>query len=1433
MKLADLISFRSDLLFNGAVQIGWLESDLSQANKAAEHYIFHGPDYHGVSQSDFEDTTHKLVDTSYFTLDILERLNGKSKEWPFVLAIAGYGTGKSHLGLTLATLLSEPNSNLANKITENINMADATIGGKVQKILNETKQPYLVIALNGMQDFDLNNEIIRQTIKVLKKHKLDTSTLEDLRPRFITAINFTESFFTSLREDFIKTFGENCKIEYVVDRLKSQNERTFRDVSEIYETKMGTPIHAVGKESLHDFIRVTKETYCGPGKPFSGILIIFDEFGRYLEFSVQKPHIAGSGALQQLFECVQENRDSVFLLSFIQYELKAYISRVAPELREDLNRYVTRYDAIPKVRLSTNLETLMANLLEKKAPEKLQHQYAAIKESPYAIQLSMLKWFPEIKNHTVWKDSSRFERIIFKGCWPLHPLSTWMLYKLSSVGKSLQQRSALSFLAEAYDSLKNFDFLQGNTITPVYLCSESMINEFLNSERYGQQGATAHAYESIVHKYQHEFSDAEKAVLKSIMITAKIGIKISSKEDYNRALAMFSGVGKDAVVQALRSLESEYAVLNWNEQLRQYEFEGDAVPKRVFIAHLDAKVSSVNSKSRADIFSNNYAKWFKKDKYNIDFGSENNIATREWNYNIIFSNMFTIKAQVANALKEWTNAINVDEEKGQLIYCYLGPESDLETTKQKTSDMIFDVMKKQGLDCDIGAPIFIVILHDIEGKLGNRIAEYWILKEQMNEEEVQKYSSFVKEKKNQVKEEIENLFSILESQRHVLFASNKKIKMARLNKMLTYLFNLTYYNRIPFPFDGFHTAKGNAAKDCQMFTAALFRGDLDRDWIAVCNVKQRNRAYEVFDESWGIFNKDGSVKLIPSNKEVKNIIELMKEKIDETVDSQKPINLGKLMRLICGPPYGCNIASGGLLLALLIGYCKNNLQLITNKKPISIEAWVRDAYNGNFLNLKYLDETYVLGISQQTISEWDKLLNEWEIEKNLWEQVKYRRKASDLEKRIPVPQLLYYKYQHLYKESSKAVERLSEYERKVKATTNQLNEGIVNKDIIILTSVAMEIDEMYQLMKDETDEWKPSQLKEVKNNLSNVRFQIKQNFGFWLKRQTIENIEQLGKFRDYMKNIVSNKLLALGFLEESNVLIKHIEAVENHVRLIAKIRQLEANINNLIYNNKITESTPIRAINNWMLQASDYSNQLNEVAKQNKKPLEELKIPLGKIQAFNDKCKEQISYYQSRVNRIFNIDVISSLSDIANWRAEIAALIIIYEGDPHNIEDLKLVQKQLDLLESHLKIIDNDSLNEKEFMDLCNQCKLEIEKEFSDDVPPLDNELIYAGIINTILSKREEKANDWMKRNVPDFKIIPRLEASKAIEIKMRLLTMPPILSIQQVRLANTALEACEKRLDELEIEGLLAKFEALSEENKKIFINRISGYTKVFQAKA
>jgi len=95
--LRDIVKFRSDRLFNGAVNIGWLESDDARTRAAASAFVFHGPAYHGVSQADIGAAhKHRLQDTANFARSLIRRSYG-IEDQPFTLAIAGYGTGKSHL----------------------------------------------------------------------------------------------------------------------------------------------------------------------------------------------------------------------------------------------------------------------------------------------------------------------------------------------------------------------------------------------------------------------------------------------------------------------------------------------------------------------------------------------------------------------------------------------------------------------------------------------------------------------------------------------------------------------------------------------------------------------------------------------------------------------------------------------------------------------------------------------------------------------------------------------------------------------------------------------------------------------------------------------------------------------------------------------------------------------------------------------------------------------------------------------------------------------------------------------------------------------------------------------------------------------------------------------------------------------------------------
>jgi len=1421
MELGNIVSFRKDLLFNGAVQVSWLEEDPRLASKAAEYFAFHGPSYHGVSRADFTNSSHKLVDTASFVNDVLSRLAGRTQDDPFMLAIAGYGTGKSHLAVTLSNFLGYPSSATSERILKNLKRADSQITADISVLLKNVAKPFLVVTINGMKDFDLSAEITRQILKKLSDDGLDTTVLENLRPRFRTAIHFTESFFEPLRQDFVDLFGP-ISLDDIIARLKSQDEEAFATVSEIYSSKMGSPIHAVGQESLHDFIRVTKENYCGEGNHYAGLLILFDEFGRYLEFSVQKPHIAGSGALQQLFECVQANEDAVMLVCFIQYELRAYVSRIAPELRDDLNRYVTRYDSARKVRLSTNIETLIANLLDKQDLGFIQKELGASREVYATVHRQMKHWFPELKDHALWNDQDLFEQVVCEGCWPLHPVSVWTLYKLSTVGKLLQQRSALSLLAEVYDELKTADFGGGRTITPVDLCSDSLVNEFLSSERFGQQGASAHAYETVLDKYRHELGCEDVRVLKSVLLSSKLGTKAKSKEDALALLSAFCGLAPEETKHILHVLEKELAVLEWNEHILRYEITGDSVPRRAFLAYLQAKIEDINSNQRAEIFAQNFKQWIDLDTYQTDFGAQNNITTQDWHYAVSFSNIEMLRGKIDFAVRTWRVSYQPDDPKGQLVYCYAGPNSNLESVKRQARNLLKSCLEEHHISLDSGAPVAIIFLHDIDGSLGEKLAGYWILSNNMDEEEVARYQHFIADRKQALEFEMKDLFSALEKDRHIIFATNQDIPASRTKVMLSRAFSVIYPKIIPFDFDGFSTVRGNAAKDAQVFTRQLITGRFDREWISTATPAQQNRAHKVLVDLWGILDSDGTLRLKPMNKVLREIVELLTDKLSAACKGEtEPLNLGTVMEILCSPPYGCNVASAGLIIALFIGSRRNEVNLLKDGVSIGIENWLSTAMPKNFFDLSVLASTELVQVSQDSLSEWESLLEDWELEEAILGSLEYQKKAHELQERVPLPPQLFWKHKNLSEKADNLRRELDHFNKQLTDEIEKIEVGKERMDLNRVSWGGSVLVDMRDAMVG-SDKWELSHIKEVEKHIASSRLFLKTHFAEWLRQQKAYNVRNLDTFRVRMSRI-GNNLEKLDLIEEKAAVTEHTEMIEAKIKEIEDATRLASDIESFIARNATSSNIKVTTLKSLLERIQqEFLGRIDVAEKLPNLDVKELTIAKRRLAEFQRQVIAKLDNYRGRMMELYNIEQLSSADDIAFWRGEVANLISIYEGEDHDLADLSQVQRQLDLMERHFRMLNDMNRTDLELAELLTQCFVETNMAFADDAPPLDAESVYEGIYERVLMERKALAETWMEMNVPALDEICKYTAVEAQQTKSRLESRPAYLAESQVDLVKMASESCRARLDELEVEGLLVRYQVMSNDNKRRFLEAI-----------
>ncbi len=202
-------------------------SDPDKRYLASANFVFHGPEYFGVTDDDKEGAkSYALIDTVSLTSKLMgEMAPGQTNGDPIALAIAGYGAGKSHYALTLANLLSAPTGPAAGRILNNIEHASPDPGKQIRSRVENWERPFLVLPINGMTDFNLAEELSRQVLVQLRSKELDTTPVEDLWPRFQDAETFVERNFDRWRTEFQKVFGPD------VEDLKKAKKT--KDVPEI------------------------------------------------------------------------------------------------------------------------------------------------------------------------------------------------------------------------------------------------------------------------------------------------------------------------------------------------------------------------------------------------------------------------------------------------------------------------------------------------------------------------------------------------------------------------------------------------------------------------------------------------------------------------------------------------------------------------------------------------------------------------------------------------------------------------------------------------------------------------------------------------------------------------------------------------------------------------------------------------------------------------------------------------------------------------------------------------------------------------------------------------------------------------------------------------------------------------------------------------
>jgi hypothetical protein len=1409
MKIGELVSFHKENFFEGAVQLRWIEDRPSQAQSAAEAFVFHGPRYHGAGDAESEgiEGGYRLKDSASFVRDLFNSLHAGLRGEdvnPYWLVVAGYGSGKSHLALTCATLLANPQSSLSNKIVEHISQADEGIGQVVQNDLAQLEKPALVLTLDGMAGFHLGNALSQAVLTQLSRYGVDSGAIRALSPRFQSAEQFVERNFAFRSESFAKLLHDKSQ-EEICARLRENDEAVYSEVDAIYTEANGAPIPVVGQESAQELINTLSEIYCGPDGAFSSVVILFDEFGRYLEYVAEKPLLAGDAALQQIFQGVQDNSSKIRFIGFIQYELKAYLKRFGSADLRQLQRYITRFDSAQKWYLSTNLETIFAHMIGKD-----QTAISQVWMDTGADRLCHETWqrmsnaLPEYSQFPVWSDAERFNRVIAQGCWPLHPLATWFLTRQRDV---VQSRSAMTFINEMIERVASEAASSEGRLRQVSaaeLILSSMLPEMIAAEH--QTGSTvAETLQLLLEKFSSHLSDQQRQVLAGVAVLEKMRVGKQSQDNMDRLLCEATAHTLGSVSNALQALSQDLGAIEWNRDLGQYELIADASTRGQFQQWLRKQQDKLTADAIRDLFVRRGAADAELSDIATDFALQHDISTQEWRFEAQFAHSHVLEKIILRAFQEWEQGILPSDAKGKVVYFYIHPDEDISEVENRIDNIFAEQLKRSGYQA---APIWVIGLFDDDGNLAGHIGRLHLFDEQMSTEERERFRRFVPEEIERSRLALKDGAQEAIKKRLFWIAGFDDIPAGRLKHVGNGIFSKVYPHVLPFPFDGFATTAGGGAADCAQLTRNLVAHQVDGTWLQAQPKRLQNRVTSLLVRGWKTLASNGKLTP-PLEPKIKAVFELLEKSHQE--DSRR--TLWDSYKQLIAPPYGMNAASAGLFLGLVVGGISPPRRIELNGEMIASSDWVNAAFPAqrgkHFLEKALLEKSTLRFLSEDAEGRWRSLLNRWELAQSYQDIVNIAQEAAQAKKIDPLPESLEGTYLYLNDRALEIRLLLNEMKDKLEKWELRVEKAEKNYSVGELLNIGTRVFKERKVMEDERC-WPEELIRGCDVLLAQIQPMLSGLLNDWIPRQSCHSTVQVSDFRHQMERAVDS-LNLLGFKQPGKILQQQAQHSIAQVEARQKFALTLDESEDYPRQPEPTESTTVRDLRDAIGKGDEIVKGLQSA--HSVLSNDEINARVKAIESRQNRLRKMLNHQTNTLGELFSIPL-ESEEDLRRTLVKANRLRDIFVGtaDENEISDMVTVLERI--LANVAAWGESKTLNPERLGELLNQQtqhQLEELISFLDDKeiePAWDLQAIYKSLVAERINTVRKRSSDWLSPRMHLVEELETLDLVHCADLEKELIAAPSYLSYDEQSKVANYLEDVRTRCAELTEELRLSKFE-------------------------
>lgn len=374
--------------------------------------------------------------------DILLSTNPASTDRARVL-VGAYGKGKSHIVLTILSMLMRRDLSLFEKLMPKVQENPRLY----QLVLNyyESGNKILPVVITG------SNTSLTQAFLISLQRTLSEYDLLSAMPEtnYRAAVNVIERWRTDFPDTFKKFSAMiDTPVDVFIDRLERFDNVAYELFERAYPALTSGSLFNpfLGFDVVELYESVAKSLKL---KGYSGIYVVYDEFSKYLEANITDASVSDTKMLQDFAEkCARSGDLQLHLMLISHKEIANYIDKLPKEKVDGWRGVSERFRHIHMNNNFSQTYEIISSVIQHHEPQwgEFEEAHASDFDSLYS----------RYQKHQMFVDAGSEITTVINGCYPLHPVSTFILPRLSE-RVAQNERTLFTFLsAEGTATLPSF-----------------------------------------------------------------------------------------------------------------------------------------------------------------------------------------------------------------------------------------------------------------------------------------------------------------------------------------------------------------------------------------------------------------------------------------------------------------------------------------------------------------------------------------------------------------------------------------------------------------------------------------------------------------------------------------------------------------------------------------------------------------------------------------------------------------------------------------------------------------------------------------------------------------------------------------------------------------------------------------------------------------